>query len=98
LTLKADLLTDLDSFLDEDDFATEATWNGETLTGLFDNGYEAAGPGGEVSSGLPSITFKDSDISGMLHGDVITIETIDYNVLRIEPDGTGLSTIYLSQD
>jgi hypothetical protein len=92
--------------LDTDEFSVEATLaivppatEGVVIKGLFDNGYlQASVLGVGIESREPSFEAKDSNITGLDHGDTLTIAGVVYNIIRIEPDGTGMTKLYLSKD
>tara|TARA_R110000803_G_scaffold53554_4_gene109867 strand:+ start:454 stop:753 length:300 start_codon:yes stop_codon:yes gene_type:complete len=41
------------------------------------------------------ITVQTSKVPGIAHGDLIEIDSINYNVVGVHPDGTGISEIVL---
>lgn len=100
MTFKDDLTTDLDIFLNSNEFAVDVTFNAATIRGIFDNEFiallEREGIG--VEGAGPQCLFKTSDVSTAIHGDTMTIESIVYNIIGIQPDGTGLTRILLSED
>ena len=96
MTLKDDLLSDLDTFIDDDDFAVDVTFNAVTFSGIFDNAFEVVVDNVETTQ--PMVRVKDTDITGMVHDSVVTINSIAYNVTALRPDGTGLTRVLLSQD
>ncbi len=99
MTFKDDLNDDLDIFLDDDEFAVDVILNAVTIQGIFDNEFLAAVEGDiGIESTLPQGQFKTSDVSSAIHGDVMTINSVDYNIIGIQPDGTGITLIFLSQD
>jgi hypothetical protein len=99
MTLKDDMLTDLDVLIDTDDFAVSITYNSATINGIFDKEFAQTAEGEvAIESTVPQVLVKDSDIVGAAHGDVMTINGINYNIIGIQPDGTGSTLILLSQD
>lgn len=88
---------DLDPFFE--DFGEDATWNTTTFKVVFHNEYEAAVLfTGEIETRNPYVEVKDSDISGIVHGNVLTIDGTAYKVTGIQPDGTGITVLLLSKD
>lgn len=100
---------DLSVFFDTDDDGVEtAIIEGEEIVGRFDNGYQAA-LGGFVESSAPTFLCQTADVqrfvdgtsmprvTGLTKGTAITIAQVQYKVLEIHPDGTGLSTIILEK-
>ena len=41
------------------------------------------------------ITVQTSKVPGIAHGDLIEIDSTNYNVVGVRPDGTGISEIVL---
>ncbi len=99
-TFKDDMLTDLDTFLEDgDDFVFSRS--GLTIKGIFDDAFEAAAQDGDaVESSQPQVKVKDTDVTGIIHGDTLTrvSDSVVYNVTGIHPDGTGMTVVLLSQD
>lgn len=99
MTLRTDITSDLDTFLNSDEFATSVTYNSATINGIFDDAYKGINmTTGEVESTDPQVIVKSGDVSGIEHGDTITINSITYYVIGIHADGTGITTIILSRD
>jgi hypothetical protein len=81
----------LDVFFRLSDFAVEATLASEVkIAGIFDQEFLAMEMGAEGRH----ITFtgKTSDFTELRHGDIITIATIPYKLIGIEPQGDGKIT------
>ncbi len=99
-TFKEDLLTDLDDvFLDNEEFAVDVLYNAATFQGIFDDGFiDSADDGIAVESTAPQVQVKTSDVVGALHDETMTINSIDYKIIGIQPDGTGMTLILLSLD
>ena len=99
MTLKTDILNDLPTFLDTDDFAVSITYNSKSIAGIFDDEYKGVNPlTGEIEATAPQVIVKISDVSGIVHGSVLLINSTTYYVISIRPDGTGLTTLILSKD
>jgi hypothetical protein len=79
-----------------DDFVNART--GLTITVIFDKEFVVIIE--DVEDSAPAMTVADTDIPGVRHGDTFThVDTaIIYNVAGIQPDGTGITLIVLSQD
>lgn len=100
MTLKADILTDLDTFLNTDEFAVQVTYNSTTINGIFDI-FFVEDPQGEtgVETKRAQVTVKSSDVVGIAHDDTMIINSVTYNVIGVQPpDDTGLTDILLSED
>ena len=99
MTLKRDMVTDLDTFLNSDEFAVDITYGGGTIKGIFDNEFIANNQDEiSVEDLQPQVIVKTSDVPGLAHGATMTIESVVYNVTGIQPDGTGLTVVILSKD
>ncbi len=100
MSLKDDLTADLAGFLDLDEFGVEVTLTGGTkIKGIFDNEHRLISEqGGEVSSTMPQVICRATDVSGVAVGGSVTILTVAYKVIERQPDGTGLVTLMLSRD
>lgn len=90
--------TDLDTFLDE--FGTDATYNSGIIRVIFDAPGSLKEVGGiTVQIDAPEATAKTSDVSGAAKNSQIVIGgTTYYMTTKPVPDGTGFSTLYLSED
>lgn len=70
-----------------------------TFTAIFVNEYEAQSVYGmDIDSSVPLLTCKSTDVSSLLRGDVLTIDSVDYNILSLQPDDTGVTVLALGQD
>lgn len=99
MTLKDDLTSDLDIFLNNEEFAIEVTYNLTTFNGIYDNAFIDDQQGGIQAETLdPQIMVKTSDVSGLTHGETMTVNSVAYKVREIQPDGTGLTRILLTRD
>ena len=68
-----------------------------TFTGIFDNDFLAVDlDESEVESTEPTLLVRTADVSGLAHGDTLTISAVSYTVRGIQPDGTGMTQIMLS--
>jgi len=92
-------------FFSTTDFASAATYtptggSAATVNGIFDNGYSEVDMGGQVAvaSTDPQFTCATSDVSGAAEGDALTVSSVDYTVRRVEPDGTGVTVLFLETD
>jgi hypothetical protein len=90
---------DLGEFLDTDEFATAATYtpaggSAKTVNGIFDARYfEALG----IDGTQPAFTCVASDVPDAARGDALVIDSVDYKVSGVEPDGTGLTVLRLEK-
>lgn len=72
----------------------------KTITGIFDNQYEAVDTGGGVAFAMqqPKLTVRTSDVQGATDGDQVVIDGVDYFVRVIMQDGTGITELMLEVD
>jgi hypothetical protein len=101
MTLRERLISDIKNvFMDNTQFADDFVFSrtGLTISVLFDKEFTVIVE--DVESSAPAITAADSDIVGIAHGDTLTevSTSIIYNVIGIQPDGTGITLVVLSQD
>jgi hypothetical protein len=99
MTFKDDLTTDLDIFLNSNEFAVDVTYQSATIKGVFDAPFESAVEGEMgIESTLPQVLVKTSDVASAVHGQTMTINSVVYQIIGIQPDGTGMTLILLSED
>ena len=88
-------------YIDSDEFAVSVTMSvgtiyETTITGIFDNDYFEVDAGQVgVSTSVPMITCRTTDISNVLYSHKATISGDDYKVRDIQKDGTGMSVVVL---
>ncbi len=97
-----ELVGDLDTFLDTDEFAVEATYKTRKIKIIFDAGFDPVTIGQlEVEGVGPTVTVKSSDVDGVAHNDELVIPVTGvntkYKVVGIQPDGTGMTTLILME-
>ena len=67
-----------------------------TFVAIFDNDFLAVDlDESEVESTEPTLLARTADVSGLAHGDSLTISSTSYTVRGIQPDGTGMTQIML---
>lgn len=88
---------DLSAFFDvAGGFAVNATVGAVSFPVIFDNGYQSA-LGGMVESTGPVCQAKSADVSTVAQGTSITINAVAYRVREVQPDGTGVTTLFLER-
>lgn len=98
-TFKEDLTSDLDVYFNEDEFAVDVTYNAATIQGIFDDEFTSAIDGDiGVETTDPQVLVRTSDVVGALHGETMTINSVVYNIIGIQPEGTEVTLILLSKD
>jgi hypothetical protein len=88
---------DRDIFLS--DFAVEATFKGNSFSGIFDDAFSIQKIGSSIiQTTSPQCIVKTSDVTGIHNGDEIEIDGTTYKVIENHPDGSGISVLILSLD
>jgi len=88
------MIETLSAFFDTADFAVAATYNTATVNGIFSHEYvDIEGVEGE----RPTFTCVESDVSGIAHGDALTVNATVYTIAGVQPDGTGIVLLVLSE-
>jgi hypothetical protein len=79
------------------DFGTAATYSVDsaTVNGIFDAAY--TDPLGLVEGVGPVFICRTSDVSTAAHGQTLLINAVTYTVCGVEPDGTGVTLLRLTQ-
>lgn len=84
------------------DFGVSATYTAEgesavTITVIFDMPYVGVDADGRVAveSNNPFCTARTSDVSNANHAATIVISGTTYNVIGVQPDGTGFTVLEL---
>lgn len=90
-----------DPILTVDAVFTPAGGIGTIIKVIFNKEYQTiemlSGGVGVESSG-PVATCKTSDVSGAKHGDTLAISGTTYYISGVQPDGTGITKLLLSED
>ena len=78
------------------DFGVSATLNGTAVVGVYDNGYAlgAAGMLG-VASTQPTLTLPTAQVPANPVGQPVAVAGKSYLVAEHQPDGTGISRLFL---
>jgi len=83
---------DFNEFFDVDDFGITITIDSTSVTAIFDHEYvEVNG----VDSRRPVIQFEAAAKSDAAQGDAVVVNSINYVIEVIEPDGQGLTSAIL---
>jgi hypothetical protein len=91
---------DLTVFLDDDDFAVAATYDGATsVTGIFDNDYGAVlGGNAAIAGAVPAFICRAADVAADPRGKALTVSSTAYTVRDFQADGTGMMTLILERN
>lgn len=70
-----------------------------TIQGIFDNDYQEviddSGVGAESSQ--PVFLCRTADVSSAAHGDTLVVNSTNYVVRGVQPDGTGMTLLMLEE-
>lgn len=84
--------SDYDVVFNTSEFAVNATVNGQATKVIFDNAYaEMLG----ISGQSPFVLIKSNAVPGMARNQAVVINSVNYTIKTIEPDGTGLTRLEL---
>jgi pectate lyase len=96
-------LEELSEFFGLGEHGTAATFtpsggSGSAIVVVYNNLYflEDAGNVG-VETSQPIVTVESATVPGVAHGDVITIDSANFNVVGVRPDGTGITELVLEK-
>lgn len=78
---------------------TPSGGSASTITGIFDNQYQAVETGGEVAFAIeqPKLAVKTSDVSTAAEGDTVVVSGVTYKVTVVMNDGTGMTDLALEK-
>ncbi len=86
---------DLSVFLQTQDFATAATYQGSaTVNGIFDNQYFE---GMNFQGSAPVFMCRTADVASAAHGQTLAVGADTYKIVGVEPDGTGITLMRLEK-
>lgn len=75
------------------DFGVAAVIGGQSVTGIFDNGYASAFA--DISGSAPSLLLPTSDVGSAAVGNSITVSSVSYTIAERQDDGTGMTRLVL---
>lgn len=78
-----------------DTLGTDVTIGATVIKGNFRNDFISVNG---VESLIPIVECLDDDVSGVDHGDSLTIRGTTYKVIGIQPGSYGTTTLILSKD
>lgn len=91
-TVFTDAMTDI---LNDEDLGTDASYKENTIRVLFQNGFVVVNG---VETTAPMTECLDTDVAGVAHGDTITVGGVTYSIIGIQPTGSGITKLILSED
>lgn len=75
-----------------------ATVNSVAVTGIFDNGYSAGNVGGMgIASTAPTLSIPTASVPTNPVGMTVVVGSVSYTIAEHQPDGTGISALYLGR-
>lgn len=92
MTVFTDAMTDI---LNDEDLGTDAVYEGGTIRVLFQNGFVVVNG---VETTAPMVECLDTDVAGVAHGDAMTVNGVTYRIIGIQPTGSGVTKLILSED
>jgi len=95
---------DHDAFLEDDFLGTDATFTpaggqAAAIRACFSLGVEGVDLEGDIvpQGAVGQAGCRASDIPGVKNGDTLTVASVAYRVLKIQPDETGWTTLFLGK-
>lgn len=90
-----DLMTEMDSAIFET-LTDDVTINGLPVKGLFSSPWLQPQIG-RLNTGIiePQVVVRDSDVLGIEKGDPVVANGDEYEIVNIEPDGSGVTALIL---
>jgi len=93
---------DLLNFFDTDTHGTSASVTIDSTTTsisvILNKEYFAiAGESVDVDGTQPVVTCRSTDVTGIDTSDTIVIDAETYNIVNIQPDGTGMTVLILQE-
>ena len=78
--------------------SADATLNGVAVSAIFDNAYTAQTVGAYgMASAQPTLTLQSAAAGAAPQGLTAVVGGVSYQVTHHEPDGTGLTRLYLER-
>ena len=76
---------------------TTVRFNGQQVSVIFDHDHElyGVGEGVGISGRQTMVTARTMDLPGIREGSEITVGVSDYLVVSHQPDGTGMTVLFL---
>jgi hypothetical protein len=72
---------------------TPATFGGNSISVVFLNNYVAISGGTvDIEGTFPVATCRTSDVTGVVHGSALTVDSVAYTVVNVQPGSTSGTT------
>jgi hypothetical protein len=90
---------DLSTIMNVDEFAVSVSYDGGTITGIFDNETVPVDAGGfaQVHQEQPRLTCRTTDIPSITEGQTMVISGTTYTIRAWVHDGTGVTEVQLEK-
>lgn len=80
---------DLSEFLSAEAFGSEATFKSKKINTVFTNNYiSITGGTVDIEGTYPVALCRISDVTGVAHNDVLTIDSKNYVVIGVQPNNS----------
>lgn len=76
-------------------FSDTATVNSVAVSGKFDRPFSQEF--GYIEGNKPTFTCVAADVSTVVHGTALTVNSTEYAVVGVQPDGTGMTVLILEK-
>ena len=100
-------IEDLTEFLDVDGFADPIVFSSgeqppayapKACNGIFDATFADAQIGSTNLETMQAVVrVRDEDVQGVVRGDICTVKSKTYDVIQVQPDGTGMAVVRLAE-
>lgn len=88
----------ISAFFNSAEMADSITLNSVAVSAMFDNGYALGNVGTMGAAGAqPILTLATTNVPANPVGTLAVVNGTTYSVAAHEPDGTGVSTLYLER-
>lgn len=77
--------------------AFKDTVDERTFDAVFDNWHQAYGDDLQLSSVYPVLFCLLSDVAGMVQGDPVSVDSVDYQIRDVQEDGPGIIRLELKK-
>lgn len=89
---------DMNAFFNPSEVAQSVTVGGGSVSAIFDNGYSVGNVGGMgIASTQPTLILPTASVPLNPVGLAAVVGGVNYTIAEHQPDGTGVSTLYLER-
>lgn len=82
-------------------YTTSGSGTGSVIPVIFDDGYQEGIVGGMAyQNASPRVQLRTSDVSSsaLVVDSLVVLRSINYRVMRLDDDGTGVTVLHLSKE